>query len=235
MFNGQRAARRNFQTIFGLDPFQLARLPDRDDDAVAVPDFFGAGDQLRIEAPALVEGARHIQRLDAGGAPVLADDALGRDVVVNDDAFFFGLVHLDRIGQHLRAIFDDEAVHFLRRAQTASGARHVERGFQIAAALLRMAEAGRRARHIHRDVAAADDEDALAQVEVVAAEVDVDQEIDRAQHAVELFAFDVEFAAGVRADADEDGIKVAAQIGQREIAAQRLIEFERRAQARGST
>ncbi len=133
---------------------------------------------------------------------------------MNDDAFFFGLVHLDRIRQHLRSIFDDEAVHFLRRAQAASGARHVERDFHVAAALLRMAEAGGRARHIHRDVAAADDDDALAQIEVVAAEVDVDQEIDRAQHAVELFAFDVEFAAGVGADADEDGIEFTAQIGQ---------------------
>ncbi len=93
-----------------------------------------------------------------------------------------------------------------------------------------MAEAGGRARHIHRDVATADDDDTLAQIEVVAAEIDVDQEIDRAQHTVELFAFDVELAAGIGADADEDGIIFLAQIGHREVAAQRLIELKRGAQ-----
>ena len=110
-------------------------------------------------------------------------------------------------------------MHFLRGAQAAGGAGHVQRHFHVAAGLRRMAEAGGGARHIHRHVAAADDQHALAQVEVVAAEVDVDQEIHRAQHAIELLAFDVELAAPVRADGDEDGVEdrlrqVTAQIRQ---------------------
>ena len=63
-----------------------------------------------------------------------------------------------------------------------------------------------RARHVESDVAAADDDDFAAEGHAIT-EVDVQQEINRAQHAVELHALDGQLAAFVRADAEEHGFK----------------------------
>jgi len=71
-------------------------------------------------------------------------------------------MHLERIRQHLRSIFDDEAVHFLRCTQAASGTRHVER--VSISPLPADGRGGGRARDIHRDIATADDDDALARL-----------------------------------------------------------------------
>ena len=66
--------------------------------------------------------------------------------------------------------------------------------------LLRLADD--RARHVEGDVAAADDDDFAAERHAET-QVDVQQELNRPQHAVELHAFDGQLAALVRADAEE--------------------------------
>ena len=59
-----------------------------------------------------------------------------------------------------------------------------------------------RTRHVEGDIAAADDDDFAAERHAVP-KVDVQQEINRPQHAVELHALDGQLAAFVRADAQE--------------------------------
>jgi len=87
------------------------------------------------------------------------------------------------------------------------GAGYVQRHVKVAAGLGGVAQAGGGAGHVHGHVAAADDQHPLAKVEVVAAEVDVDQKIHRPQNAVELFALDIKTAATVSADGDEDSVE----------------------------
>src|SRR5216684_4226787 len=87
--------------------------------------------------------------------------------------------------------------------------------------------ARRRASHVHSDVAAADYDHFLADGEFVA-QVHIEQEVDAFVHAIEVNARDAEIAAAMRADGDEYSIEpLAAQIGNREVAASRVIQFER--------
>ena len=116
---------------------------------------------LRIETAALIERARDAERFQTGRVTVFAQDALGREMIVDGDAFFLGFLDLDRIGQHLRSIFDHEAAHFLRRAQTPRLARDIQRHGQIAARLSRLTQSSSGPRHIHRNIPAADDENPL--------------------------------------------------------------------------
>ena len=222
----ERAARRDLEAIFGAHPIERAGLSDRNDDAIAFPNLFRVWNELRIKSPALVECARDAERFETGRATIRAEDALGRDVVENRNAFFLGFCHLVRIGEHFVPRFDDEALHLFRRAETPRRASHIERDVEIAAGLRGMTKSRRGARDIHRDVAAADHEHAPPEIQIVTAEIDVDEKIHRAQNAVILLALDVESSAFVRANRDQDRVEIAAQIGEREIAIQCLVEFE---------
>ena len=89
-----------------------------------------------------------------------------------------------------------------------------------------MAQSGGCARHIHRHVTATNDQHLLAQVQVVAAQVDVDQEIHRPQHPIELLAFDIQVAALIGADGDKNGVEIPPQVLQAKVGAQNLVEFQ---------
>ena len=57
-------------------------------------------------------------------------------------------------------------------------------------------------------------------------EIHIEQEIDALVDAVEIHAGNSEVAAAVRADGNQNGIEVAAQIGDGEVAARRLVQFQ---------
>ena len=59
------------------------------------------------------------------------------------------------------------------------------------------------------------------------AEIHIEQKVDALVDAVEIDAGNGEIAAAMRADCNQDGIEVAAQIGDGEVAAGRMIEFQR--------
>ena len=84
-----------------------------------------------------------------------------------------------------------------------------------------------RACHVHGHVAAANHNNFLADGEVVA-EIHVEQEIDALVDAVEVDAGNAEIAAAVRAHGDQHGIEsLAAQIGDGEVPAGRMIQLQR--------
>src|SRR6266566_4328337 len=64
--------------------------------------------------------------------------------------------------------------------------------------------ADNRTRHIEGDITAADDNDFAAECHAKA-KVDVEQELSRPQHTVELHTLDSQIAAFVRTDAKEHG------------------------------
>src|SRR5579864_6279427 len=66
--------------------------------------------------------------------------------------------------------------------------------------------ARRRSSHIHGNVAAADNNDFLADGELVA-KVYVEQEIDALMHAVEINAGDAQIAASMCSHCDQDGVE----------------------------
>ena len=85
--------------------------------------------------------------------------------------------------------------------------------------------AGRGPGHIHGYVAAADDENLLADGEGVA-EIHIEQKVDALVDAVEIDAGNGEIAAAMSANCDQDGIEIAPQIGDAAVAAGRMVEFQ---------
>src|SRR5664280_2689446 len=84
-----------------------------------------------------------------------------------------------------------------------------------------------RARDVHGDVAAADDDDSLPDGELVA-EIDVEQELDAAMHAIEINSRDREVAAAMCANCDQDGIEaLASQFADREVASRGDVQAKR--------
>ena len=87
--------------------------------------------------------------------------------------------------------------------------------------------AGRRAGHVHGHVAAADDDDLLADGELVA-EVHVEQKVDALVDAVEIDAGNSQIAAAMCTHGDQHGVEaLAAQVGDREVAPGRVVQLER--------
>ena len=85
---------------------------------------------------------------------------------------------------------------------------------------------GRGASHIHGNIAAADHQYFLADGEPVT-EIDVEQKIDALIDAIKIYARNGEIAAAVRTHGDQHRIEVAAQIGNGEVTACRVVEFQR--------
>ena len=100
-------------------------------------------------------------------------------------------------------------------------------GILHAAGVLAYYFARGRAGHVHGHVAAADHDHFLADGEFVA-EVDVEQKVDAFVHAIEIDTGDAEIAAAMRSHGDKHGVEaLAAQIGNREVAAGRMIQLQR--------
>ena len=200
-------------------------------------------DELRIEAAVLVKYAAGLDQLDAGDLAIAPENAFRTEAGVQSDAFVFRLFDFLTRRRDFVEVF--QAIHVDFRHAFADGfARHIEReahfvgrfglaggqlfqrgsGLMQGHAQFRLAHAGEllglahhRARDVEGDVAAADDHDLAAERDAKP-EVDVEQKLDRAQHAVELHAFDGQLAALVRADAEEDRLEaLLLQIGEGEV------------------
>src|SRR5450755_3027623 len=148
----------------------------------------------------VVEGAGYIQRFDSDGTTISFDNAFRRDVIVEDNAFLFSLGDFNWIRQHFAAIFDDKAMHFLCCTKPSCRTGHIKCNLKVAARLWRMPQTCGGTRHVHCHVATANDHNAFAEIEVVSAQIDVDQEVNRSQYTVKLFTLDVEVPATIGAD-----------------------------------
>ena len=156
-------------------------------------------------------------------------------------AFGFGFFDFFQRRRHFLALFQADQVHFAR-AHAQRGERdihhffggdggHVSSGGRLRsstpAGVLPDHFARRRTRHVHGHVAAADHNHFLADGELVA-EVHVQQEIDALVDAIQINPRNGEIAAAMRAHGDQHGVEaLAAQIGNGEIPARRVIELER--------
>ena len=160
------------------------------------------------------------------------------------DALLLGLPDLVRVGRHLGAGLEADELD-VPRAQPQRGAGGVEEGVVVAPGLeqllralgqlvrVRRGVAQDGAGHVDRHVAAAHDDDALAERDAVA-EVRVQQEVDAVDHTVELAPGYVELAAARRAEGEEHGrVVVAPQVADREVAAQAPVQPRARRRAPG--
>ena len=160
--------------------------------------------------------------------PVVADEAVRALAVEDRDALGLGLGDLLGIGRDLLGRLERDDGH-VEHAGAHGGAGDVEgRDHAAAGVVLACRRPGRRssasasdrtpgrgpqrgAGGIEGDVAAADDHDPLAEVGAEAL-VDVEEELDRAQHAVELVAGEVEVAAPTGAHRQEERLVPAEQL-----------------------
>ena len=137
---------------------------------------------------------------------------------MHDDAFGFGLFDLFQRGGHfmtlLKAYQADFAsahaqcrqrdVHHLVRSD---GLRVFFRGSHLARRVMLAQHLTRgRSRDVHGDVAAADDQHLLADGELVA-EIDVEQKLDAAMHAIEIDTRYRQVTAAVCADRDQHRVE----------------------------
>ncbi len=144
----------------------------------------------RVRRPLVVVARRHLLEEHAGEAAGLVGEGLGRQEVVDGDAFVHGILLLPGRRLHLLEAAAHDDLHLLA------------------------AEAPRGAAAIHGGVAAAEHDDALADL-VDVAERDARQPVDADMDAGGGLApaGDVEVAAARRAGADEDGVVALGQQG----------------------
>ena len=247
-----RAARSNFEVVLGAHPGQIRRLADGEDDPVGGDRFLGALKKGGIETPVLIEDRGDLDQFNAGNLSVLSQNAFRSPACVQLHAFFDGNVNLGFRRRHLLQAFEAIHVDFAHPgAQRLPG--DVECHFQILRAFLlspgELIEGRRglaqnlahcfrthvvnlarlphdRARDIEGHIAAANHDHLAVQIDLVA-EVDVEQIVNRAKRAVQVHAFDVQLAALVRADGEEDRLEaILFETGQGEIAAEPAVQFD---------
>ena len=150
-----------------------------------VDDDLAARDRLHAPAAGGVRLAEpHLRAAEAAdGAGGVAEDLRGGHEEAEGHAFALGVVGLDVVGRHLVAA-------------AAVGDGHGGG-----------AEPARGPRGVHGDVAAADDDDALAAEVHRLVELDPAQEVRAADDAQAVLARDAEARRPVRAGRDEDGVE----------------------------
>ena len=174
-----------FKADVALDPGERILLADRDEDVVAgdVAIRFAGGLEA---APALgVELGFHMLENDAGEAAVVVGEFLGHEIIEDRDALVHGIFLLPRRGLHLLEAGTNDDGHLLA-AETARGAAAV-----------------------HGGVAAAEDDDAPADLGYVA-ERDAGEPVDADMDVLGglVTAWNVEVAAARRARPDENRVAV---------------------------
>ena len=203
---------------------EVGGLADGEDHRVGGEDLLRSRHEGRVEAVVVVEHRSDVDRLESGDAALLADEAVRARAVQDGDALRFGFGDLLRIGRDLLGRLQRDDGH-VEHAGTYRRARHVERrdhsapgivlrsGGRPAVAAVRAAgwlcrlaglsrrRSQRRAGGVERHVSAADDDDPAAELDLEAA-VDVEEELDGAQHAVELVTGQIEAPSPARADRD---------------------------------
>jgi hypothetical protein len=218
---------------------QIGRLADGHDDGVAIQPRLAVLVESRTEAAVGIEDRLGLEHLKRHGPPILADDLLRTEAGMDDDALFFRLFNLFQRGRHLARFSRqtrctscapsrkaESETSIISRAATASMLPCEGSKFSTPPGMLAQHFAGRGPGHIHGHVAAADDENLLADGEPVA-EIHIEQKIDALVDAVQIHAGNGEVAAAVRANRNQNGIEVPPQIGDGEIAAGRLVQFQR--------
>ena len=172
----------------------LHRLADGGDHHIRVHGEFRTRYLDRTAPAALVEFAQlHLGQAQALDPPLLARDLQGCDQVIEGDSLVLHFLDLFRHGRHF--LPGPAVIHrYGRRPQAQSAA-------------------GRIGRH----VAAADDGHLLALEVHRLAQVQLAQEGNAGDHAVCVFAGDVQALIDVGAHGDEDGVVVPAQIRQADI------------------
>jgi hypothetical protein len=121
------------------------------------------------------------------------------------DAFLIAFEDLQRVGGHLFERLECNQVYAFGPRDARGSARGIDGDLPKY-----------RARHVVRDVPAADDDDAATQVHRLA-ERNRAQQIDTAVHARATFAGQAEPARALRADGDDDRGEVATKLGKRNV------------------
>jgi hypothetical protein len=186
---------------------QVGRLGDRGDDGLGGDDELRALDRHRRPPARRVGLAEAVaDEPDAGDLAVFAEDLDRAREELHADALAFGLAELLLVDDELGAgppVDDRDAIGSVPEA---------------------------RPRAVHRRVAAADDDDVLADLERLA-EVRLLHEIDAVIDTVELGARDVEGDRVHRARGDGDRIEVLLERLERDVLADRRVEDEPDAEA----
>ena len=181
---------------------QVGRLRHGRDDGLGRDDELGALDRDRRAPAGRVGLAEAVaDELDAGDLALLAEDLDRAGQELHPDAFALGLAQLLLVDDELGAgpPVDDRDV------------------------LGAVAEA--RPRAVHRGVAAADDDDVLADLERLA-EVGLLHEVDAVVDALEVRAGDVERDRVHRARRDGDRVEVALELVEGDVDADRRVVDE---------
>ncbi len=168
---------------------------------------------------------------------ISAHNAFRAEAGVNNDALLLCLFNFLDSCRHFITPFDAYDVH-LARAQTQSGKRDVDHlvggyGGQVLRPLFGLHFVlphdftCSRAGHVHGHVAAANDDNLLADGELVS-QVYVQEKIDSFVHAIQIDTGNGKIAAAVGAHRNQHSIKsLRAQIFNGEILSRALVEFQR--------
>src|SRR5450631_891588 len=108
-----------------MNPGQICRLPDGEDDRVAIDRLLAPFDELRVEAPVLVEYPAALNQLDAGNFAIAAENAFGAEPRVEPNPFFFRF--FDLLARRRNFVEVLQTIHVDFRHTLANGfARHVQ-------------------------------------------------------------------------------------------------------------
>src|SRR5476649_208909 len=232
-------ARRDLYAIFRLQEIQISALANGHDDGIAFDHRLAIFMESRIEPPGRVEDPFGFDGFETHHFSVTADHLLGSSAVMQDDAFDLGFLDFLQGRRHLLPVFEADNSHFARphaqrrkrdvhhfmarHGRDIALARHL--AFSSPGMLLQHFASGR-ARHVHGDIAAANDDDFFSDVEPVP-EIGVEQEIDSFVNAVQIHSRYGKIAAAVGANRDHDRIEsLRTQSGNRVIAAGGTVQFQ---------
>src|SRR6185503_19126337 len=232
-----RAPRRELDAVGGLEKREVRTLPDREDAGIRLDDHEIAIVVDRREAAAGVEHGADGAQLDRF-EPAVADEpsraAAGQEPDPLPPRLLELFVPLRRAqDRHFVELLERDDGDFAcaaadGRARRVEGFLHagvgVRRIRRLLVVLARHAPGG--PRRVEGDEAAADHDDAAAEVHAIAA-VDVEQVVDGLDHAVLFDARRFEIAAARHADGQEDRFEaLGAQLGEPERRRQRPRRFE---------
>jgi len=213
--DGNAALAGQFDARVLAEEANVGDLADGEDHRVGRQDLLGVGDEGRGEAVLGVEYRRHRDRLQALGAS-LAHDPVRTPAVHDPDPLVLRLGDLLGGSGHLLRRLEGHDGH-VGDARPDRRAGHVQRGGEAAAGVLlglrvqrlrggaHLPAGGRpqrRAGRVEGDVATADHDHPLAEVDPEPL-VHVQEELHRPQHAVQFVAGDVQVAAPAGADGEE--------------------------------
>ena len=175
----------------------------------------GYDDQISRDALLVHLGVR-----GAGSAALHLGDDLGLHPQRHGVAVLIRFDADGRFQSRHHDAFRDRAFHFFFQS------RHVLLASSVDAGDLLSTQADGASHHVHRDVAAADDDDVLALEVGIVAVADGAQHLDCGDDVVAVFAFDADLLIDVGADSDVDRVVLLLDLGDRKILADADIRFD---------